>query len=187
MQNGKAQVGKGGKNAGEGHSCRESPKFPRSQGAARQRKTNHAKGNSQDFSQGLIERTGCDATCCVLQSKASLPVNVALDSSARTLYLEGLKKERFMTISDAAQRLKPKKLLLATALLAGAVLSMGVSLARPLEYRTSSTFLVIQEQRFSDPYAQARSAEYLAGLLSQIVDSDAFRSSVFARSPQTPP
>jgi len=88
-----------------------------------------------------------------------------------------------MTIQQAAQRLNKRKLVLVAAVLVGAVLAMGGSLLRQLEYRTSSTFLVIQEQRFADPYTQARSAEYLAGLLARVVDTDTFRTTVFARTP----
>jgi capsular polysaccharide biosynthesis protein len=88
-----------------------------------------------------------------------------------------------MTIQEAAKRLNLRKLTLAVAVLAGAVLAMFASLLRPLQYSTSSTFIVIQEQRFSDPYTQARSAEYLAGLLARIVDTDTFRNSVLVNTP----
>lgn len=87
-----------------------------------------------------------------------------------------------MTIRDAVTRLNHNKLVLTVALLVGTVLAMAASLLRPLQYSTSSTFIVIQEQRFSDPYTQARSAEYLAGILARIVDTDTFRRSVFEQT-----
>src|SRR3990172_11423885 len=88
-----------------------------------------------------------------------------------------------MTLNQIFNRTKKHLVALAVAGLAGAVLAMGGSFLAKLEYRTSASFLVIQEQRFADPFTQAKSAEYLAGILTKIVDTDSFRKVVLQQSP----
>lgn len=88
-----------------------------------------------------------------------------------------------MTLSHIRNRTKKHLLGLVVAALAGGVIAMGGSFLMRLEYRTSSSFIVIQDQRFADPFTQAKSAEYLAGILTKIVDTDSFRKVVFEQSP----
>ncbi len=88
-----------------------------------------------------------------------------------------------MTLSHIRNRTKKHLLALAVSALAGAVLAMGASFLLRLEYRTSASFIVIQDQRFADPFTQAKSAEYLAGILTKIVETDSFRKVVFEQSP----
>lgn len=89
-----------------------------------------------------------------------------------------------MSINKALKILKKKKLILVLGVLLGVVLAMFGTFFMDLEYKTSASFIVIQEQRFADSFTQAKSAEYLSGILSQIVDTDSFRSLVLAKNPK---
>jgi len=89
-----------------------------------------------------------------------------------------------MSINKALKVLLNKKLVLTLGVLLGVVVAMLGIFLTDLEYKTSESFIVIQEQRFADSFTQAKSAEYLGGILSQIVDTDSFRELVLAKNPK---
>jgi|GEM_PF-4526319 len=84
-----------------------------------------------------------------------------------------------MLVQTLTKRLNKHKLALVALALAGAVLAMVTTLFMKMEYQTTSRFIIIQEQRFSDAFTQAKSAEYISGILSRIVSTDSFREAVF--------
>lgn len=84
-----------------------------------------------------------------------------------------------MQLQTLTKRLNRHKLALAALALLGAVLAMSGTLLMQLEYKTTSRYIVIQEQRFNDAFTQAKSAEYVSGILSRVVDTDSFREAVF--------
>jgi capsular polysaccharide biosynthesis protein len=88
-----------------------------------------------------------------------------------------------MRLETLKERIFARKITLALALVIGASLAVTGSLFMELKYRTSSTFIVIQEQRFADAFTQAKSAEYLAGIMSRIVGTDSFRGVVMNQEP----
>ncbi|MFH0830897.1 MAG: hypothetical protein V1895_02460 [Parcubacteria group bacterium] len=84
-----------------------------------------------------------------------------------------------MQLQTLTKRLYKHKLALTALALLGAVLAMGATLLLELEYRTTSRYIIIQEQHFSDAFTQAKSAEYVSGILARVVDTDSFREAVF--------
>ncbi len=90
----------------------------------------------------------------------------------------------FMSISKATQILNKSKLILVVGVLFGAVLAMLGTFFMDMQYKTNASFIVIQEQRFSDSFTQAKSAEYLGGILSRIVETDSFRKIVLTDNPR---
>ncbi|MFO0704355.1 MAG: hypothetical protein U0517_00040 [Candidatus Andersenbacteria bacterium] len=86
-----------------------------------------------------------------------------------------------MQLQTLTKRLNKHKLALIALALLGAVLAMGATLFMQLEYKTTSRFIVIQEQRFSDAFTQAKSSEYVSGILARVVNTDSFRDAVFAK------
>jgi capsular polysaccharide biosynthesis protein len=86
-----------------------------------------------------------------------------------------------MQLQTLTKRLSKHKLALIALALLGAVLAMGGTLFMKLEYQTTSRFIVIQEQRFSDAFTQSKSSEYVSGILARVVSTDSFRDAVFAK------
>lgn len=86
-----------------------------------------------------------------------------------------------MLVQTLTKRLNKHKLALLALGLFGAVMAMGMTLFMRLEYQTTSRFIIIQEQRFSDAFAQAKSAEYVSGILARVVTTDSFREAVFSQ------
>jgi capsular polysaccharide biosynthesis protein len=90
-----------------------------------------------------------------------------------------------MTLNTLYQRILRNKLGIFLMVLIGAVLAMFGTFMLDMEYRTTSRYIVIQETRFTDAFTQAKSAEYLAGILSTVVTTDSFREAVFTGFPYT--
>jgi capsular polysaccharide biosynthesis protein len=83
-----------------------------------------------------------------------------------------------MSLSYFWQRLKSKKLVIGIFVLAFFVVGVGLTLAQPLKYSSSLRLLVVQDSSSAagDPYAVARSNEYLSDVLSKVVYSTSFYS-----------
>ena len=84
-----------------------------------------------------------------------------------------------MLVQTLTKRLNRHKLALTALVLFGAVLAMIGTLFMRLEYETTSRFIIIQEQRFSDAFTQSKSTEYVSGILARVVSTDSFREAVF--------
>jgi capsular polysaccharide biosynthesis protein len=93
--------------------------------------------------------------------------------------------KHFMTLNTLYQRILRNKLGIFLMVLIGAVIAMFATFMLDMEYRTTSRYIVIQETRFTDAFTQAKSAEYLAGILSTVVTTDSFREAVFTGFPYT--
>ena len=86
-----------------------------------------------------------------------------------------------MLVQTLTKRLNGHKLALLALVLVGVVLAMIGTLFMRLEYETTSRFIIIQEQRFSDAFTQSKSTEYVSGILARVVSTDSFREAVFSK------
>jgi capsular polysaccharide biosynthesis protein len=81
-----------------------------------------------------------------------------------------------MSLSYFWQLIKNKKLVIGIFVLAFLIVGVGLTLAQPLKYSSSLRLLVVQDSGAvaGDPYAMARSNEYLSDVLSKVTYSTSF-------------
>lgn len=79
-----------------------------------------------------------------------------------------------MTTATYLSVLKKRKVVLAVFVLVFFVFAMAISFSQSLKYRASSRLVIIQQNTSADPYAIAKSNQYIGNLLAQTVSSGSF-------------